>query len=143
VGADPDDGHPEHAWRVVKQVQVPSTGTLFIKTHPNSPWVIADFTMSPSPEAAASLCAIDKVSLEAERCWEVPGAQELDARMVHIEFNKAGTEFWVSAWGNMRTPTFIAVYDAVTLEEVARISGAWVRTPTGKFNAYNTAYDIY
>ncbi len=142
VGADPDD-HPEHAWQVVGSSELPFTGTLFNKTHPNSPWVIVDFVMSPSPEGAATLCAVDKVSLEAEQCWEVPGAQDLSARMVHIEFNREGTEFWVSAWGNMETPTFIAVYDAVTLEEVARIEGDWVRTPTGKFNAFNTAYDIY
>ena len=142
VGAAPDT-HPEHAWQVVSSVELPFTGTLFNKTHPESPWVIIDFVMSPSPVGAATLCAIDKVSLEAETCWEVPGAQELGARMVHIEFNRAGTEFWVSAWGRMDTPTFIAVYDAVTLEEVARVEGDWMRTPTGKFNAHNTALDIY
>jgi nitrite reductase (NO-forming) / hydroxylamine reductase len=142
VGADPE-GHPEHAWQVVGSSELPFTGTLFNKTHPNSPYVIIDFVMSPSPQGAATLCAIGKESLEVESCWEVPGAQELAARMVHIEFNRAGTEFWVSAWGNMETPTFIVVYDAATLEEVARIEGDWVRTPTGKFNAFNTALDIY
>ncbi|HGY08636.1 MAG TPA: nitrite reductase, partial [Oceanithermus profundus] len=63
--------------------------------------------------------------------------------MVHIEFNKDGSEFWVSAWGNKDTPTFIVVYDSVTLQEKARITGDWVRTPTGKFNVWNTANDIY
>jgi nitrite reductase (NO-forming) / hydroxylamine reductase len=142
VGADPES-HPEHAWQVVAAVELPFSGTLFNKAHPASPWVIIDFVMSPSPQGAATLCAIDKESLEAERCWEVPGARELGARMVHIEFNRAGDEFWVSAWGNRDTPTFIVVYDATTLEEVARIEGDWVRTPTGKFNAHNTALDIY
>ncbi len=136
-------GHPEHAWGVVARVQVPFTGNLFLKTHPNSPWVIYDHVMSPSPIGAATLCAIDKASFDVETCWEVPGARDVNARMVHIEYNRAGTEFWVSAWGRMDTPSFIAVYDAVTLEEVARIEGDWVRTPTGKFNAYNTAYDVY
>jgi nitrite reductase (NO-forming) / hydroxylamine reductase len=142
VGADPD-GHPEHAWQVVAAVALPHTGTLFNKTHPNSPWVIVDFVMSTNPIGAASLCAIDKVSLEAEHCWEVDGARDLGARMVHIEFDRDGSEFWVSAWGRMDQPTFIVVYDAVTLEETARIEGDWVRTPTGKFNAYNTARDVY
>jgi nitrite reductase (NO-forming)/hydroxylamine reductase len=96
VGVDPEK-HPQYAWKVVQQIQLPYSGTLFIKTHPNSPWVIVDFPMSPSPLAAASLCAIDKRRLEVTKCWEVPGAQELKARMVHPEFNKGGTEIWVSA----------------------------------------------
>ncbi len=142
VGVDPER-HPQYAWKVVKRISLPYAGTLFIKTHPNSPWVIVDFPMSPSPQAAASLCAIDKRKLEVTKCWEVPKAQELKARMVHPEFNKGGTEIWVSAWGAKDTPTFIVVYDALTLKEKARITGDWVRTPTGKFNVYNTAYDIY
>ncbi|WP_244880692.1 cytochrome D1 domain-containing protein [Thermus parvatiensis] len=142
VGVDPEK-HPQYAWKVVKRIQLPYAGTLFIKSHPNSPWVIVDFPMSPSPEAAASLCAIDKRKLEVTKCWEVPGARELKARMVHPEFNKGGTEIWVSAWGSKDTPTFIVVYDALTLKEKARITGDWVRTPTGKFNVYNTAHDIY
>ena len=91
----------------------------------------------------ASLCAVDKAGLSVNRCWEVPGAAELGARMVHTEFNRAGTEFWVSAWGSMNEPSFIAIYDAVSLEEIDRIEGDWVRTPTGKFNVYNTANDVY
>lgn len=142
AGVDPD-GHPEYVWEVVGQVALPFTGSLFNKTHPNSPYVIIDFTMSMNPEGAASLCAIGKESLEVESCWEVPGAQDLGARMVHMEFDRSGETFWVSAWGSMDTPTFIAVYDAVTLEEIDRIEGDWVRTPTGKFNVYNTAHEVY
>ena len=142
AGVDPE-GHPEYAWEVISQVELPYSGTLFNKTHPNSPYVIIDFTMSMNPVGAASLCAIGKESLEVEKCWEVPGAQELGARMVHTEFDASGETFWVSAWGPRDTPTFVAVYDAVTLEEVDRIEGDWVRTPTGKFNVYNTANDIY
>jgi len=142
AGVDPD-GHPEYAWEVAEQVALPFTGSLFNKTHPNSPYIIIDFTMSMNPEGAASLCAIDKESLDVESCWEVPGAQDLGARMVHMEFDRTGETFWVSAWGSMDTPTFIAVYDSVTLEEIDRIEGDWVRTPTGKFNVYNTAHEIY
>ena len=143
IGTDPE-GHPENAWKVVKMLETPSMGNLFIKTHPNSPWLIADFVVAPTPEMNRTLCAWDKNDLEKEpRCWEVPGAAELNARMVHEEFNKDGTEFWVSAWGNVDTPTFIVVYDAQTLEEIARIEGDWLVTPTGKFNVYNTANDIY
>ncbi|HGY10079.1 MAG TPA: c-type cytochrome [Oceanithermus profundus] len=143
IGTDPK-GHPDYAWKVVKMIETPYPGNLFIKTHQKSPWLIVDFTVAPTPEANATLCAWDKENLEKEPlCWEVPGAKKLKARMVHIEFNKDGSEFWVSAWGNKDTPTFIAVYDSVTLKEKTRITGDWVRTPTGKFNVWNTANDIY
>ncbi len=143
IGTDPK-GHPDYAWKVVKMIETPYPGNLFIKTHQKSPWLIVDFTVAPTPEANATLCAWDKENLEKEPlCWEVPGAKKLKARMVHIEFNKDGSEFWVSAWGNKDTPTFIVVYDSVTLQEKARITGDWVRTPTGKFNVWNTANDIY
>ncbi len=142
VGADPE-GHPEYAWEAVARVEVPHTGNLFIKTHPASPWLLYDFPMSPLANAAASICAIDIIELETDRCWEVPGAADLNARMVHIEFNRSGSEFWVSAWGTMDEPSFIAVYDSVTLEEIHRIDEDWVRTPTGKFNAHNTAHNVY
>ena len=35
------------------------------------------------------------------------------------------------------------MYDDRTLTEVRRIRGEWLVTPTGKFNVYNTAHDVY
>ena len=37
----------------------------------------------------------------------------------------------------------LIVYDDKTLEEKSRIKEDWLVTPTGKFNVYNTAHDIY
>ena len=54
--------------------------------------------------------------------------------------NKAGTEVWVSVWDREGE---IVVYDDRTLTELKRLRGGWVVTPTGKFNVYNTANDIY
>lgn len=142
IGADPDE-HPDHAWEVVKQVELPYTGNLFIKTHPNSPYVIADFALSSHPDGPSTLCAIDTQTLGIHSCWQVPDAKENNARMVHIEYNREGTEFWVSAWAPLTSESFIVVYDTQTLEETARITGDWVQTPTGKFNVYNTAHDVY
>ena len=142
VGVDPV-GHPDQAWQAVKRIEMPYTGTLFIKAHDGSPYVITDFTVSSNPKGSTSLCAIGKESLEVEKCWQVPGAADIKARIVHIEFTKDGSEFWVSAWANKETPSFIAVYDSQTLEEKTRITGDWLLTPTGKFNVYNTANDIY
>lgn len=143
VGSDPKR-HPEYAWKVVRELETPYDGNLFIKVHENSPWLIADSTMSINPEGPTNLCAWRKDDLENSRqCWQVPGAAEEKARMVHIEFNKEGTEFWVSAWAAMDKNSFIAIYDSQTLEEIERIEGDWLVTPTGKFNVYNTAHDVY
>lgn len=143
IGADPE-GHPEHAWKVVRELEGPYTGNLFIKVHDDSPWLIADYPMSIVPQGPATLCAWNKNDLENSRtCWEVEGASEQNARMVHIEFVEDGSEFWVSAWAPMDKKSFIAIYDAQTLEETGRIEGDWLVTPTGKFNVFNTANDIY
>ena len=143
IGADPDR-HPEHAWQLVRELELPYTGNLFIKVHEHSPWLIADATMSIHPQGPASLCAWRKDDLENSRtCWEVEGAAEQSARMVHIEFNQDGSQFWVSGWAPMDKQSFIVVYDSQTLEEVHRIEGEWLVTPTGKFNVFNTANDIY
>ena len=52
---------------------------------------------------------------------------------------------WVSVWGKLDAPEGqqgeVVVYDANTLEEVARIPN--LPTATGKFNVYNTMNDIY
>ena len=59
---------------------------------------------------------------------------------MHFEYNKAGTEVWVSGWDRNGE---IIVYNDDTLEEITRITGDWLTTPTGKFNVYNTAHDVY
>jgi len=43
----------------------------------------------------------------------------------------------------MTEPTAILVYDAHNLKLKKAITGDWVRTPTGKFNVYNTMRDVY
>ena len=60
--------------------------------------------------------------------------------MVHFEYNRAGTQVWVSVWDRAGE---IVVYDDRTLAEVRRIRADWLVTPTGKFNVYNTAHDVY
>lgn len=69
------------------------------------------------PAKSAQLCAIRKTTLTLERCREVPGAQDVRARLVQPEFNKDGTEVWVSAWTDRLTPGFAVIYDATTREE--------------------------
>lgn len=134
-GADPEK-NPAHAWKSVRDVKTNSGGSLFVKTHPNSPWVWMDSPLSNDPVQARSICVYSKEKGEMVKCWEAAD----HGRAVHFEYNKDGTQVWVSGWDKKGS---LIVYDDKTLKEIARIEGEWLVTPTGKFNVYNTAHDVY
>jgi nitrite reductase (NO-forming)/hydroxylamine reductase len=140
VGTDPE-GHAGVAWKAVRTTPLPGSGSLFIKTHPNSQWIWVDMTLNPDPTLARTICVIAKADpSKTHKCWEV-GTY---GRAVHFEYNKDGTQVWVSLWGDAARPGetgAIVVYDDATLEEIARIDN--LITPTGKFNVHNTVNDIY
>lgn len=132
-GADPVN-HPENAWKVVREIALPSAGSLFLKTHPNSPWVLIDMTLSSDGTSNKQICAYSKANAVLDRCWTVAS----NGVAVHFEFNQAGTQVWVSDWASDGA---VIILDAVTLTEIARLTG--LQTPTGKFSVYNTAHDVY
>lgn len=135
IGTDPE-GHPDSAWKVVRRVELPGTGSLFVKTHPNSPWIWVDFPLDPDEARNNQVCVIPKEDpTRVARCLQVGGTR---GRAVHLEYNKDGTEMWVSVWDRDGE---VVVFDDRTLEVKHRITG--LMTPTGKFNVYNTARDIY
>jgi nitrite reductase (NO-forming)/hydroxylamine reductase len=134
-GADPE-ARPDVAWQVVRRVEFEGSGSLFVKTHPNSQWVWMDMPLNNVPDNTRQTCVYSKASGEMERCWTI-GPR---GAAVHFEYNQAGTEVWVSLWDKQGE---IVIYDDATLTEKARITGDWLVTPTGKFNVYNTAHDIY
>lgn len=134
-GADPEN-NPQYAWRVVREIEFDGTGSLFLKTHPNSPWVWFDMALNNDPEGARQVCVYAKREGEIHRCWEVAD----HGRAVHFEYNRDGSEVWVSVWD---PEGMLVIYDDRTLEEIRRIRADWLVTPTGKFNVHNTAEDIY
>jgi nitrite reductase (NO-forming)/hydroxylamine reductase len=131
-GADPV-GRPDVAWQIVREITLPSSGSLFIKSHPNSPWVLVDMTLSATGHDK-DICVIAKATGTLDRCFSVATS----GKAVHFEFNKDGTEVMVSDWDPDGS---VIVLDSTTLDEIRRFSG--LPTPTGKFNVYNTAHDIY
>ena len=140
IGTDPE-GHPDSAWKVMRNIEFLGGGSLFVKTHPNSPWIWVDHVLSPDERIQRTICVIAKEKpTEMHKCWEAADY----GRAVHFEYNKDGTQVWVSIWGTADTPGQtgeIVIYDDATLEEVGRIPD--LVTPTGKFNVYNTVHDIY
>jgi len=129
-GADPDNA--DHAWKVVRQIDLPAAGSLFIKTHPNSPWVLVDMTLSATNDK--QICAIAKSTGAVDRCFDVATA----GKAVHMEFNKDGSEVWISDWAGEGGGQVIL--DATTLNVIRKIT---LPATTGKFNVTNTAEDIY
>lgn len=139
IGTDPEN-RPEHAWKVVRSYDMLGGGMLFIKTHPASDWVWADHPLNSDPKIQRSLCVVSKKEPEAKpKCWEASA----EGRAVHLEYNKAGDEVWVSVWKRKDQQSEIVVYDDKTLKEKARLRDPRLVTPTGKFNVYNTMKDIY
>jgi len=98
-------------------------------------------TLNPDPVLARTICVVAKEDpTKTYKCWEAASY----GRAVHFEYNRQGTQVWVSIWGDAAKPGEegeIVIYDDATLEEVARVED--LITPTGKFNVYNTVHDIY
>jgi len=140
IGTDPE-GHPDSAWKAVRVTPLPGAGSLFIKTHPNSPWIWVDMALNSDPVLSRTVCVIAKTDpSRVYKCWEIATY----GRAVHMEYNRQGTEVWISVWGDASKPGEtgeIVVYDDATLQEKTRIPD--LITPTGKFNVYNTVNDIY
>ena len=139
-GNDPK-GRPDQAWKKCYDTKTDGAG-LFIRTHPNSPYVFADQTLFPEVDVHQSIKVLDKKTgkiVKTLRVTEHPGA-----KAVHTEFNKDGSEVWVSVWATKGKKDWkngeIVVYDSKTLKEKTRIKG--LETPTGKFNVYNRMHHV-
>ena len=138
-GNDPKD-HADAAWKICYSIETDGPG-LFLRTHPKSDYVWADQTKHPEPEVQQSVVVIDKKTREIIKVIRV--TEYPKAVAVHQEFNKDGTEVWISVWARGkgdRSKGEIVIYDAKTLEEKARIKG--LETPTGKFNVYNRVHHV-
>ena len=140
IGTDPE-GHPDSAWKAVRTTPLPGSGSLFIKTHPKSQWIWVDMVLNSDPALSRTICVVAKSDpSEVHKCWEIANY----GRAVHMEYNKQGTEVWISVWGTADIPGEtgeIVIYNDATLEEITRIPN--LITPTGKFNVFNTVNDIY
>ncbi len=64
-------------------------------------------------------------------------------RVVQPEYNKAGDEVWFSVWSGMGQESAIVIVDDKTRTLKHVIKGPEIITPTGKFNVYNTGFDVY
>ncbi|MCL4186775.1 MAG: nitrite reductase [Rhodobacteraceae bacterium] len=149
IGTDPE-GHPEKAWTVVQTLIHEGGGSLFLKTHPNSNHLYVDAPLNPFPEVSGAVAVfrIDEMDQEDPGYTLLPiaewaGIADGQPRVVHPEYNREGTEVWLSVWNAKDKESAIVVIDDATLTLKHVIKDPRLITPTGKFNVYNTRADVY
>jgi nitrite reductase (NO-forming)/hydroxylamine reductase len=147
IATDPAD-HPDHAWKVVRTLKGQGGGSLFVKSHPNSTNLWVDTTLNPDTSISQSIAVYDVNNLD--KGFEVlPIAKWAGIegggpkRVVQPEYNRAGDEVWFSVWSGTEEESAIVIVDDKTRELKQVIKDKRLVTPTGKFNMYNTTYDVY
>ena len=122
-------------------------GSLFIKTHPKSTNLWVDTALNPAETVSQSIAVFDINNLEAG--YDVlPIAEWADLgegpkRVVQPEYNVEGDEVWFSVWNSQDKKSALVVVDDKTRKLKKVIKDERLVTPTGKFNVYNTQYDVY
>ena len=152
IGTDPE-GNKDYAWKVVQTVKNHGANSLFVKSHPKSKNIWADAPLNPDPKLAGSVTVYTIADLgnpdPKPQVIDIAAAANLGKtkglqRVVHGEYNKDGDEIWFSVWtGNKTEPSAIVVVDDKTRTVKTVIKDPRLVTPTGKFNVYNTQYDVY
>ena len=147
IGTDPEK-HKDQAWKVVRTLKGQGGGSLFIKTHPTSKNLYVDTTLNPDAKISQSVAVYSVDDLDKPYqvlpIAEWAGLKDDGAkRVVQPEYNKAGDEVWFSVWSAKDKESAIVVVDDKTLKLKTVIKDPKLITPTGKFNVYNTQYDIY
>ena len=148
IGTDPEK-NKAGAWKVVEELKMHGSGSLFVKTHPKSNNLWADAPLMPEREAAESVTVYDIKNLDKgmqviniSKMAEL-GETKAVQRAVHGEYNEKGDEIWFSIWAGKTDPSAIVILDDKTRAKKAVIKDPKMITPTGKFNVYNTQHDIY
>jgi len=144
IGTDPAK-HKDSAWKVVRSLKNHGSGSLFVKTHPKSKNLWADAALNPDAAVRQSVSVWDlkKLDKPAEVINLAKLAGISEGRVTHPEYNKAGDEVWFSVWGPKNGESALVVMDDKTRKLKAVIKDKRLVTPTGKFNVYNTQYDVY
>ncbi|HED16739.1 MAG TPA: c-type cytochrome [Gammaproteobacteria bacterium] len=146
IGTDPK-GHKKYAWKVVRTLKGQGGGSLFIKTHPKSHYLYVDTPLNPDNKISQTVAVFDLNDLDKPykvlpiADWAKLG--EGPKRIVQPEFNRKGDEVWFSVWSGKKQESAIVVVDDKTLKLKNVIKDKRLITPTGKFNVYNTMYDVY
>jgi nitrite reductase (NO-forming)/hydroxylamine reductase len=138
-GSDPQNNQ-DSAWKVLYKIKTLGSGSLFTKTHPKSDKVWFDHPMNPDAKIQQTICYFKKQKPDGgNTCMRIAD----HGRAVHMEYNKAGDEMWVSIWDAKDKQSELVIIQDKTDKILTRIKDKRLVTPTGKWNVYNTVHDIY
>jgi len=112
-------------FRVVKEIPLQGSG-YFARTHPGTPYIWVDTNTETVQLVEKASLALAEQSITPE-----PGKKAM-----HVEFTADGKSAFVSIWSPQGA---VVVYDAVSLEETARLPFAM---PVGKYNAGNKTREL-
>lgn len=111
-------------WRLHKQLDSLSAGSLFVATHPASDNLWLDAPASPEPALGGSVRVLSKAQLVAGgevrdrsiRPTILPVAEWIDlggdsVRVVHPQFNRVGDEVWLTVWNRQDRRSAVVVMD--------------------------------
>ena len=147
IGTDPEK-HPNSARKVVRTLKGMGGGSLFVKTHPKSSNLWVDVTLNPDKKVSQSVAVFDINNMD-KGYESLPIAQwagvadQGAARVVQPEYNKQGNEVWFSVWNAVDKTSALVIVDDKTRKLKKVIKDKRLKTPTGKFNIYNTRKDVY
>lgn len=137
IGTSPQK-RPDQAWKVIREIELPSAGSLFIGTHPNSSNLWVDLPLSASPEYSESVMVIgqqtDSPTIHLLPIVEWAGLSNQRARVLHPQYNAAGDEVWLTVWSRQDRPSAIVIVDDETLELKAVIQDTRLVTPIRTFS---------
>jgi nitrite reductase (NO-forming)/hydroxylamine reductase len=141
------DTAKKEAWSVVRTLKGAGGGSLFIKTHPKSRNLWVDTPLNPDAKISQSIAvfSLDDLDKPFEQLpiAEMANLGEGPKRVVQPEYSKDGSEVWFSVWNGKNQKSAIVVLDDKTRKLKTVIKDPKLITPTGKFNVYNTQFDIY
>lgn len=138
VGTDPAN-HPQQAWKVVRTLELPGAGPLFMAVHPESSHIWTDMTLNARPGMASSVVAVDRQDLIGKRnvlqLRSVLPEPFNQNTALHPQFDSSGKEIWVTLWNRQDLPSAIVVLNDASMTIAAVIKDARLITPVRTFSA--------
>ena len=133
IGTDPDN-HPEHAWKQVRALQAPGSGSMFLASHPRSSNLWVDTPLNSDAGVSQGVAVFNRHNLNAGyKTVAVAAMAKLGPgpkRVLQPSFDPAGKEVWLVVWNPQDLNSAIVVIDDHNLQPLAVLDDPRIITPT-------------
>ena len=131
IGVDPDRA-PQHAWQVIKVINAPTQGALFMASHTASNLIVIDTPVSDTH--AGTVQVMDKTTFKFS---ELPIAAQTKVqgtpRVLQPLFSHTGKEIWLTVWNRLDEQAALVAVDAESGEITSVIKASGLTTPIRSF----------